>query len=329
LPFMTVKHAKHQKLASRWLIPVALILLCTLVGFGLSLFIGIAIPLWLLLGFSIIFSIEKWFHHITRKHKYIGKLYRIFLNLAILCVLGLIIWSGAKLFAQQYFSTPLVGSLLFLAEFVLFIWMWRIVSKYSWHWPSMKLTVFSLVGLFLLFAFAGVQPITGYKDYITEKVIGYFDEPKGEIVTEESSANGVDSFIDAVDDLWETSVDDYANKFNQYRQSNGLPPLEFTDDLNRVAELRLKELCTNFSHYSAGNYNEHLAENIGMSTSFLNNSDALAMWENSPGHNANILDSSYKYTGYAIGNGYAVQVFTEYITIDGEPQLPPGWYWID
>ncbi|MFC2021619.1 CAP domain-containing protein [Chloroflexota bacterium] len=344
----TVKHTKHQKLAFRWLIPTALIFSCTLIGFGISLFIGTAIPLWLLLGFSLIFSIEKWFHYATRKHKYIGKLYRLLLNLAILCFLSLIIWSGTKLFSQQYFSTPLVGSLLFLAEFVFFIWMWRTVSKNSWRWPSMKLTVFSLICLFLIFSFAGVQPMTGYKDYIVEKAMGFFDELKGEdeinseldneeqgvigVITGESNENEggfIDKAIDTVDDLWETSVDDYANKFNQYRKSEGLPILEFTDDLNRVAELRLKELYTDYSHYSAGNYNEHLAENIAMSTGFLSNSDALSMWQNSPGHNANMLDSSYKYTGYAIGNGYAVQVFTEYITIDGEPQLPPGWYWTD
>ena len=39
------------------------------------------------------------------------------------------------------------------------------------------------------------------------------------------------------------------------------------------------------------------------------------------------VGSGYKYTGYAIGDGYAVQVFTEYPIIDGEPQLPPGWHW--
>jgi uncharacterized protein YkwD/ribosomal protein L37AE/L43A len=131
----------------------------------------------------------------------------------------------------------------------------------------------------------------------------------------------------AIHDLRDTSVADYANKFNQYRQSKGLPPLEFTDDLNRVAELRLKELHTDFSHNSAGGYNRHLAENIAESTGFLSNSDALKMWQNSPGHNANMLNGGYKYTGYAIGDGYAVQVFTEYPTINGEPQLPPGWYW--
>jgi uncharacterized protein YkwD len=124
-------------------------------------------------------------------------------------------------------------------------------------------------------------------------------------------------------------VQDYAERFNQYRKQNGLQPLIFTDDLNQMAELRLRELYSNFSHYSAGNYNGHLAENITMSTGFLNNSGALAMWQSSPGHNANLLDSKYKYTGYAIGNGYAIQLFTSYRTINGKPQLPEGWYWID
>ena len=134
---------------------------------------------------------------------------------------------------------------------------------------------------------------------------------------------------DVIDNSQNTSVDEYADMFNQYRKTKGLNSLEFTVDLNLVAELRLKELYTDFSHYSAGNYNEHLAENIAMNTGFLSNSDALEMWRNSPGHNANMLDSSCRYTGYAIGNGYAVQVFTEYITINGKPQLPPGWYWVD
>jgi len=210
----------------------------------------------------------------------------------------------------------------------------------------MKLTVFSLICLFLIFSFAGVQPMTSYKDDAIGKVTTFFNEQKEkaaikleqdnseqDVITEDNNETDGDSFVskavDVVDDVWDTSIDDYANKFNQYRQSKGLTALEFTDDLNRVAELRLKELYTNYSHYSAGNYNEHLAENIAMSTGFLNNSDALRMWQNSPGHNANMLDVGYRYTGYAIGNGYAVQVFTEYPTINGEPQLPPGWYWTD
>ncbi len=120
-------------------------------------------------------------------------------------------------------------------------------------------------------------------------------------------------------------VNDYAARFNAYRQSKGFTPLIFTNDLNKNAALRLSELQTNYSHNSAGQYNLHLAENIVMGT--YNNQDSLVCWKNSPGHNANMLNSTYKYTGYAAGNGYAVQLFTDYPTVNGVPQLPPGWRW--
>jgi len=334
----------------KWLFSLLLIFALSLVGWGIGVLIGSFIPLWLLLGFSVIYSIEKWLSYYTRKHKIVGKIYRVILNLSILSLFGLLIWSGFSLFTQQFMQNPLVGSIVFLAELVIFIWLCRVVAKNSWRQPSMKLTVFSLICLFLIFSFAGVQPMADYKDEVLGKVTAFFNEQneKAEItleqgnseqdvitnvITEKNDETNGDSFvsksIDVVDDLWDTSVDDYANKFNQYRQSKGLTSLKFTNDLNRVAELRLKELYANFSHYSAGNYNEHLAENIAMSTGFLSNSDALVMWQNSLGHNANMLDSGYKYTGYAIGNGYAVQVFTEYTTVNGKPQLPPGWYWVD
>ncbi|MBA7683315.1 hypothetical protein ES703_91679 [subsurface metagenome] len=172
----TIKTTKTLKQALGWLIPAVLIFSCTLIGFGISLFIGTAIPLWLLLGFSLIISIEKWFHYTTRKYKYIGKLYRLFLNLSVLCLLGLIIWSGVKLFSQQYFSSPLVGSLVFLAELVFFIWMWRTVSKNSWRWPSMKLTVFLIVCMAVVFTFAGVPPLSTYKNTLITKWEDYQTE---------------------------------------------------------------------------------------------------------------------------------------------------------
>jgi ribosomal protein L37E/uncharacterized protein YkwD len=119
-----------------------------------------------------------------------------------------------------------------------------------------------------------------------------------------------------------TDVSDYAIIFNQYRQSKGCAPLIFTDDLNRIAILRLSELKTNFSHSSQ--YNRYLAENIIKGVA--NNQEALYCWEDSYLHNANMIDTTYKNTGYAAGSGYAVQVFSKWDTINGIPQLPPGWY---
>jgi len=147
-----------------WLKALLLIFALSIVGLGISIAVGSFIPFWLLLGFSIFYSIEKWFYYLTRRHKGLGKLYRLLLNLSILSLLGLLIWSGVKLFSQQLVQSPLVGSLIFLAEFVLFIWMWRVVAKNSWRWPSMKLTVFSVICVFLVLAFAGASPFSGYKD---------------------------------------------------------------------------------------------------------------------------------------------------------------------
>jgi transglutaminase-like putative cysteine protease len=147
-----------------------LIFALSIVGLGISMFIGSFIPFWLMFGFSSIYSVEKWLYYFTRKYKGIGKLYRLLLNLSILSLLGLLVWSGIKLFSHQLAQSSLVGSLIFLAEFILFIWIWRVVAKNSWRWPSLKLTVFSLLCLFVIFAFAGVQPLSDYKDNILNKM---------------------------------------------------------------------------------------------------------------------------------------------------------------
>lgn len=327
-----------------WVLALLFIFSFSVLGLGISKFIGNFIPFWLLLGFSLIFAVEKWFYYFLRRSKAISSLYRIILNLSILSLIGLIIWTGSKLFSSQFLQNALIGSLVFIGELISLIWLWKTVAKNSWRKPSMELTVFVLLIIGIIFAFAGVQPIASYKDDAVGKFNAFFAQQKqiAELKSEqdnseqsqlykknnESTGNSSTSNIVA-GNLLDSSIDEYAKKFNEYRQSKGLPPLQFTNDLNRIAELRLKELYTNYSHNSAGMYNKHLAENIVMSTGFLGNSNALSLWQKSPGHNANMLNSKYIYTGYAIGNGYAVQLFTEYTTINGEPQLPPGWYWSD
>jgi len=151
---------------------LALLLVFTfsIIGLVINVLVGNIIPFWILLGFSLIYSVEKWYGHETKKHKWLGKLYRLILNLGILSLVGLVIWSGTKLFSHHFVQSSLIGSILFLAEFAFFIWVWRVVSKNSWRWPSMKLTVFTLICLFLVFAFAGVQPMSSYKDTALNKI---------------------------------------------------------------------------------------------------------------------------------------------------------------
>jgi hypothetical protein len=105
-----------------------------------------------------------------RTYKIIGNIYRLLLNLSVVSLLILIVWSGISLFSQQFLKSPLIGSLVFLVEIVAFIWLCRVVAKTSKRKPSMKLTVFSLIGIFIIFAFAGVQPMARYKDQVFDGI---------------------------------------------------------------------------------------------------------------------------------------------------------------
>lgn len=113
------------------------------------------------------------------------------------------------------------------------------------------------------------------------------------------------------------------NLVNQYRSENGLSELSYRRDLESVADLRAKEIVTNFSHTrpngtscftavtEAGITYTAVGENIAYGQKSA--SEVMTGWMNSSGHRANILSS--KYTGIAVGlyqkNGvkYWVQLF--------------------
>jgi hypothetical protein len=180
------------KLIPKWLIALLFILVLSLCGWVVSIVIGSLIPLWLFLGFSIIYSCERWLRYITRKYKWLGKTYKLLLNVSILSLFGLIIWSGVMLFSQEFPNSPIVGSFIFIAELVLFGWICRVGSRNSWRWPSMKLTVFSLIVLFVIFAFAGVEPMVSYKESAFSAIGALFENSSevgdAEEATQDSTA---------------------------------------------------------------------------------------------------------------------------------------------
>lgn len=101
------------------------------------------------------------------------------------------------------------------------------------------------------------------------------------------------------------------NLINQQREKNGLSPLKVDNEVQRVARIKAQDMVSNnyFSHTSPtyGSPFDMLksfkisyrtaGENIaGNST----NSGAVSAWMNSQGHKANILNSSYNYTGIGV-----------------------------
>lgn len=101
------------------------------------------------------------------------------------------------------------------------------------------------------------------------------------------------------------------NLINQQRINNGLSELKIDNELQRVARIKAQDMVDNnyFDHNSPtygtpfnmmknfGITYKTAGENIAGNS---NNSSAVTAWMNSSGHRANILNSSYNYTGLAV-----------------------------
>ena len=101
------------------------------------------------------------------------------------------------------------------------------------------------------------------------------------------------------------------NLINKQRANNGLSALKVDTELQRVARIKAQDMVDNnyFDHTSPtygtpfnmmknfGITYKTAGENIAGNSS---NSAAVTAWMNSSGHRANILNSSYNYTGLAV-----------------------------
>ena len=101
------------------------------------------------------------------------------------------------------------------------------------------------------------------------------------------------------------------NLINTQRNNNGLPSLKIDSEVQKVARIKAQDMADNnyFSHTSPtyGSPFDMLksfkvsyktaGENIAGNSS---NSGAVNAWMNSSGHKANILNSSFNYTGIGV-----------------------------
>ena len=140
------------------------------------------------------------------------------------------------------------------------------------------------------------------------------------------SDGGSDSGSDGEEDKTphtDISPADVVRLTNDERVKNGLEALETETAIQDAANIRAKEIATNFSHTRpdgtsfstaiSGKYS-HTGENIAYSTGNVTAEKFVSMWMASSGHKANILGD---YTGIAVGiyydensdTTYAVQLF--------------------
>ena len=104
------------------------------------------------------------------------------------------------------------------------------------------------------------------------------------------------------------------NLINEQRNKNGLPSLKIDPEVQNVARIKAQDMVDNnyFAHESPiygtpfnmlSNFKisyKTAGENIAGNS---NNQAAVTAWMNSSGHKANILNSSFNYTGIGVVNG--------------------------
>ncbi len=113
---------------------------------------------------------------------------KLFLDVLVLVCLVVAGISGYRLFYEH--SVDIVwGITVFLVSIGVLIWNASLLrsSKLAYKRPSFKLFFFLLLGVFLVLAFAGVQPLASYKDAAIDEVGSWVE--KGQEIAEVSLAD--------------------------------------------------------------------------------------------------------------------------------------------
>ena len=153
---------------------------------------------------------------------------------------------------------------------------------------------------------------------------------KKEPATENNSSNNSgnqNQNNSATEDKNESSVSDYEKRVvelvNEIRVENGLSPLTLNSKLSNVARLKSQDMKDkNYFSHTSPTYGSPFDMMKQFGISYRSAGENIAMgyatpeavvngWMNSPGHRANILNSSFKQigVGYVAGGNYWTQMF--------------------
>jgi hypothetical protein len=94
------------------------------------------------------------------------------INIAVLFLFGVLVWLGYRLFTHSFGIDPIIGAVIFIACVAGWILLIRLMEsrKYRWVRPSLKLTTFCIIAVILVLSFAGVQPLSDYKDIVIDEI---------------------------------------------------------------------------------------------------------------------------------------------------------------
>ena len=252
-------------------------------------------------------------------------LIKLMLNLLILTGLALLIKHSYQLFATHP-RNPLKESIILIIGLALWIAIIKLSKsrsghywlRYNWTKPSFKLTTFLTIVIILIFAFAGVKPMSTYKDTlfsqwnehkITSKIESVVDG-----ITVEVKETAED-FRVAVFPTDEEIRIDIHKLINEERNQIGLSSVSWDDSLARLAQSQAN-YCAEIGYMEHSNrYAFEGGENLVYTIGSLSASDAVNSWMGSPPHREYLLSARVKRAGVGIasknGKTFAAWAFSD------------------
>ncbi len=161
-------------------------------------------------------------------------IHKLFLSLLVIAGLVEIIRRGYELFTQH--TEPLKNTIIFLIEVGGWIWIITVLRKrrYRYRNPKFKLILISIIAISSVCAFAGIEPLSSYKDNIFDSVNDYLEEQRvARDVAEETRIESEEERIlqDAI--RAERLAFDL---INERRMLNGLMPTKWNDELYKLSK---------------------------------------------------------------------------------------------
>jgi len=227
--------------------------------------------------------------------------YRIPVILLALTCLGFVGWTGYLLFTGEIGS--LAGSILILLCIGVLYWD---ISRSKRNQFSAWILISIVIALVLIgsavSAYAGIEPLAGYKNSIVDKVSSTLENVRLELFPTDEEIRK-ETF----------------NLINEAREENGLPVLVSEELLVDLAEehcLYMKSAgeCSHDGFDSRvaivlGSGYSYVGENVA--EGYVSAASLVSAWLDSPGHRENILNPYFIHTGLCYINGYACQIFSD------------------
>lgn len=186
------------------------------------------------------------------------KVRKLIINLMVIAGLALVVWTAYRLFTHQLDATS--GTLVFLLEVGFLTWAISVLRshKYKRIKPSFKLVSFLLLGVALVGTFAGVQPMSMYKNNLVDRWESYRAAQEAEEAEKVAEAIAMTPVLikeaptkaetKSGPTVTQTLKVEEAEReafelINAVREEAGVPPTKWSDELYELSKKHTQEMA--------------------------------------------------------------------------------------